>query len=1317
MMYKKNKMRYSFLNFLLLPFFFLTGILALKAQQFRHINVEQGLSSRQTVNIKQDKKEFIWISTKTGIDRFDGKTLKNYTLPATPRENAPENFYLQIDKDSLLWAYSDIGQFYKYNYQNDKFEIYFNLHRNEYYSGLWVNSTGFDSNNTLWLGTDNGLYSLTNGELQQFEKYPLKQDYTTAICKLDKKKMLFATFNKVYLYDIFSKSLQELAIDLGDNQRINSLYYNKDTNRVWIGTFSQGVYCYDLNSKKLTDLKTINSNFPTVPIRKFEMFDSGSMLIGSDGMGVWMLDLFSFRVKKIFHENEDEKFSLNGNGVYDIYKDRANRIWIGTYTGGVNILDPTAINFKIISHQTNNSQSLGNSIVNSVFEDQNGNLWFGTNNGVSVLQKKNNKWRHFFTGKGNETNVFLDLCEDANGNIWAGSYSKGAYLISPDFKIKAHFVNNASDKNSIGTNYIFDIFMDSDKNIWIGGRDGKFCQYNYGDKKFYRYYSLSINSFTEKNKNELYIGGIQGVYLLNKKEGLLDLISKRYYVYCVYQDNQQNLYYGTRGSGLFYYNTENKETKSYTVQDGLPSNHIYAIIADKEFLWLSTENGISRFNTKDKSFQNFSTEDGISDKTFKQCAALKSRSGDILFGSYHGVTQFNPKDIKIKEKKAKIYLEEFGLFNKVVYPNEKGSPLKKSINNTKQLILKHYQHSFSIAFTSISFFNSDKIKYSWKLEGLDNDWSSPSFDKSTNYTNLSSGDYTLRLKAIDYSTDKVLDERKIEIEVAPPFYNTIWAKLLYLLFIIIIIRWVLIYLQIKMSKKSSEEKINFFTNTAHDIRTPLTLVSAPLNELKMENGLSEKGKYYLNLSVNNLDKLNALVCQLLDFQKSDLDKSQLVLSKVEIIDLLNRKVMNFKTLANRKKINLSFSSKVEKLEEWIDQAKMDKVIENLLSNAIKYTPAEGEVKIYLELDNKSWTILVKDSGIGISKKAQRNLFKQFYRGENAINSKVPGTGIGLLLVKNYVLLHKGKIQFESEENKGSVFKISFKHGKSHFGKNVSFIEPQKLTEIKVDHLDIDSDHSQENKNKGKSISKILLAEDNDELRSYLKTTLEDQFNVYVAENGKIALDQIGKIKPDILISDVKMPEMDGITLSSKVRSNFETSHIPIMLLSALNEKDDIMKGLQTGVDDYITKPFDVSILKAKIDNLIDNRNRAKENFLTCSEAIEQDRTYANKQDQIFIEKAVELVNNQMDNPKFAVNDFAQEMGVSKSLLYEKLKALIGQTPNDFVKIIRLKHSIKLLQKGKYNITEIANLSGFEDPKYFSTCFKKQYGKTPSKYFS
>lgn len=1300
-----------------IPFFILlSGTNLLSGQQFRHINVEQGLSSRQTVSIKQDKKEFIWISTKTGVDRFDGKTIKNYTLPSTPRDNAPENFYLKLDQDSLLWAYSDVGQIYKFSYQNDRFEVFFNFHRNQFHSELWIITSSFDANNTLWLGTDNGLFYLKDKKLEQFPNYPLKQAYITSVFTMDKDRMLFSSFDKIYLYEANQKSLEELKIDLGENQRINTLYYNTKTNTIWIGTFSDGVYCYNLNNESLTNLTTINTDFPTVPIRKFELLNDEEMLIGSDGMGVWIVDQVNYKVKEVFQEDEDIQFSLNGNGVYDIYKDKENRIWIGTYTGGVNILDPSSLNFEIISHQTNNDQSLGNSIVNSVIEDRKGNLWFGTNNGVSVLEKRNQKWHHFFKSSSTETNVFIDLCEDGDGNIWAGSYSKGAYVFNSDFKLIQHYLHDTSDPKSIGTNYIFEISLDSDKNIWIGGRDGNLCQFTYDKKSFIQYNNLSINSIAEINKNELCVGGIQGVYLFDKKTNLLNLISRRYFVYCVYSDQKNGIYYGTRGSGFFRYDLITKETTAFTVENGLPSNHIYAIIPDQDNLWLSTENGISQFNTSDNSFQNFSTEDGISDKTFNQCAAFKSKSGAILFGSYHGVTKFNPSEIHSNSKKADIYLEEFGLFNKVVYPNEEGSPLKKSINNTEKLVLKHYQHSFSVAYTAISFFNSDEIKYIWKLEGLDEDWSTPSFAKSTNYTNLSPGDYTLSLKALDYSTDTILDERSIEITVLPPFYNTIWAKLLYFLLAILIVRWIVIYLQIKIKKKSSEEKINFFTNTAHDIRTPLTLVSAPLNELKMEKGLSEKGQYYLNLSVNNLDKLNALVCQLLDFQKSDLDKSQLVLSKVEMVDLLQRKVMNFKTLAERKNIVLDFSAEIKELKEYIDVAKMDKVIENLLSNAIKYTPNNGTVHVSLFADKKTWSIAVKDSGIGISKKAQRNLFKEFYRGENAINSKVPGTGIGLLLVKNYVALHKGRIQFESEENKGSEFKIVLKHGKTQFGKEVTYIETKAHREIKVEHMDIDADSVQQPTSEPQKLSKILIAEDNDELRNYLFTSLSEHYHVSVAENGKIALDDITEVKPDILISDVKMPEMDGITLSNKVRNNFETSHIPVILLSALNEKEDIMKGLQTGVDDYITKPFDITILRAKIDNLIRNRMRAKERFLTTAEPNVKDTTYANSQDKVFIEKAIELVENQMDNPKFAVNDFAQEMGVSKSLLYEKLKALIGQTPNDFVKIIRLKHSVELLQMGKYTINEVATLSGFDDPKYFSTCFKKQFGKTPSKYF-
>lgn len=600
------------------------------------------------------------------------------------------------------------------------------------------------------------------------------------------------------------------------------------------------------------------------------------------------------------------------------------------------------------------------------------------------------------------------------------------------------------------------------------------------------------------------------------------------------------------------------------------------------------------------------------------------------------------------------------------------------------------------------------------LEGFDESWFTIDEGNTISYTNISPGNYTFRLKAINRDTKELIDERSIDINIKPPFWKSGWAYLIYFILFLAVLKLVLQYIKSMMEKRYSKEKIQFFTNMAHDIRTPVTLIKAPLNDLLENENLSEKGITALDIAARNAEKLSLLVTQLMDFQKADMASLRLIVSKHELKNYILEKKVLYKVEAERKNINLTAEISFDSLHVWFDREKMDKIINNLLSNAIKYTNSEGSIRIKVSQDEKNWHLSITDTGIGIPVSEQKYLFKRFFRAHNAINSKETGSGIGLLLTKELVKLHEGTIDFSSKENVGTEFKLTFKKGKDFFQEKETLKAYMIEENEDIAATDIAPDNEKEPEVNDERIkAKILIVEDNDDMRLYLKNNLSEQYTIAEASDGQEALENIEIINPDLVISDNLMPRMNGIDFCMKLKNSMETSHIPVILLTALSDKEDVLKGLDCGADDYIIKPFDITILKAKIRNILQNRETLKKLF-AVSEGAEATLEYTNPLDKEFIEKAVRLIEENLDEPSFSTNELSAGMSMSRSSFFNKLKALTGQGPNDFIRTIRLNKAKELLLTKQYNVFETSIMTGFSDAKYFSTAFKKQFGISPSK---
>ena len=884
--------------------------------------------------------------------------------------------------------------------------------------------------------------------------------------------------------------------------------------------------------------------------------------------------------------------------------------------------------------------------------------------------------------------------------------------------------------------YIRDIRMDSQGYIWSGGFYN-LKRINLKTQNVRLYQGLnSITAITEKDANSMWIGSATGLYLLDKESGKFEHIKlpvESTYIYSLYQAKNGSLYIGTSGSGLLIYDFAQKLfTHYYSENCALISNNIYTILsdADKELL-MGTENGLTSFYPQQKKFYNWTKDMGLMTTHFNALSGVLRKNNHFVFGSSEGAVEFH-KDMKLpRDYSSKMIFSDFKLFYQTVYPRDKHSPLKESINDIKTLELGYNQNIFSVQVSSINYDYPSNILYSWKLDGFYEEWSKPGAESTIRYTNLAPGEYTLRVRAISNEDKRVvIEERSIDIIIDQPFWLTFWAMLFYAGILFLIASVLLRIIILRKQRKVSAEKIHFFINTAHDIRTPLTLIKAPLEELREKEELSKEGISNMNTALRNVNALLRLTTNLINFERADVYSSELYISEHELNTFMNEIYGAFQQYANIKHINFTYESNFRYMNVWFDKEKMESILKNVISNALKYTPENGSVQIFVSEAADSWSVEVSDTGIGIPANEQKKLFKLHFRGSNTINSKVTGSGIGLMLVWKLVRLHKGKINLSSIENQGSIIKITFPKDSKRYRKahlttpNKQRPETKSSNDIPLPAPEIyENTQKKEKKEKKEKNQRILIVEDNDELRNYLSQTLSEDYLIQVCSNGKEALTVIPEYKPELVISDIMMPEMRGDELCQAIKSNIETSHIPVILLTALNNEKDILSGLRIGADEYVLKPFNIGILKATISNLLANRALLRNKYASLDSEDEEnddyDEEYINYSQDIdwqFIADVRKNIKDNIDNSALTVDVLASLMGMSRTSFYNKLKALTDQSPGDYIRLIRLKHAIKLLKENVHNITEISEMTGFNDVKYFREVFKKHYNVSPSQYF-
>ncbi|MBN2774576.1 MAG: response regulator, partial [Prolixibacteraceae bacterium] len=1006
------------------------------------------------------------------------------------------------------------------------------------------------------------------------------------------------------------------------------------------------------------------------------------------------------RSKQVFHKFSampDDNNFLNSSIIYAIWIDNEGNIYVGTEDGGVNIYNPTTGKYNYLTAEGQSPFALSQNCIKAFLDDGKGNLWIGTFlGGIDILNLKTSHITNYSHDPGNNSslsdNRVWDFTMDKSGQIWIAT-TKGVDRFDPKNNSFIHY------PQIFGVEQVAWIDSDSDNNIWIGAID-EIIIYNQSSKQITRFKERS-RSFFEDHKNRYWITTFdRGIAIYSKSEGPL---------------------------------------KYYNEDDGLANNQSLCILEDNDYnLWISTNNGLSKFNPELESFQNFTYNDGLQNNQFCYLSSYKAKSGELLFGSISGFNVFNPEEIVPYNTNVPIVLTDLKIFNKSVeIGDDKKSVLTKSISETNELTLDFSQNVFTIEFAALNYVNSENNLYSYYLEGFDRDWNEPSNIRTATYTNLNPDEYILHIKLVNPGTPAESPELQLKINITPPFWKTTLFRILIILSIILLI-YTLVKFIINREKIKNDlilERINarklheldmlklrFFTNISHEIRTPLTLIIGPIEKMLTKKINPEEIPDHLKLVHRNAKQLDRLINQLLDFRKLESGNLKLNLTQSDIVSFVSEIVHSFDEFAKEKEITLSFNTLKKNLVTIFDPDKVEKILNNLLSNAFKFTGSGGKITVNLSLvfdsDDEDYEhsqaerqfieLTVKDTGQGIKSKNLDKIFNRFFQtGKENDN---PGTGIGLALVKELVKLHKGDIFVTSKPGKGSKFTIRIPY-------ETSLQEMQSTQTDDEESAVYEKDNSAQNENSDIFQSKIMLiVEDNPDVRFFIKSHFNGVYKILEAKNGQDGWEKALQIIPDVIISDIMMPDVDGYEFCKKIKKDERTSHIPILLITALHSKEHELKGLSYGADDYITKPFDIQVLQAKVENMLSIRESLKEKF-TNTVILEPKNVVISSPDERFLQKVIEIVENNISDSELDIEQFALKVGVSRMQLYRKLHALTDMTVKEFIRHIRLKRATQLLVQKKMNISEIAFAVGFKDLSHFRKCFRREFGMSATEYIN
>lgn len=1347
-------------------------------QHFSHLSIEEGLSQSSVYTITQDTKGYMWFGTRNGLNRYDSRHIVVYQTRNGAANSLASNIInsLLLDRRGQLWVGSSKGIALYRPRQDDFLPVVPRIAATGQLADSTINTLLEDSRQRVWFGTPRGLFRLQNGPAARCER----------VADLTRKHQDLSHQNIRTLYEARDKTVwvgtsaglaKLVPTRTGQFELTNyflqpadSIYHNtsngvnaiaEDKNgRLWVGTERNGIALFDQQQGRVVSWNPVPGlDLSTQTVRTIVPDGQGSFWVGTmTGLHIVAQDGSQF---KTLQNHPTDPSSLSDNSVRSLFRDRDGSFWVGTYFGGVGMYSPLARQFgsyRPVDRQGGMPFKISGPMLPASTPNQ---RWLGTEDkGLFLLTANRTIARHYSHDPKDSRSLTNDkikcLLDDGPNGLWVGTL-KGLNYLDLRRQTVTRYLHEPNNPRSLPDDHIYDLKRDAQGTVWVATYFGGLCQFDQKTKTFIplvndpdRQTSISSNNTTNlyiDSRQALWVSTIHG---LNRKvtgqnafvrylhrNGDSTSISSNH-VICVLEDRQHRFWVGTRDGGLNLLLPDQRSFRHFTTADGLPSNTIFGIQEDNRGrLWLSTDKGMVQFDPSNSGVIAYDRHDGLICKEFTPNSTFQDDQGNLYFGGYNGIVMFHPDSIRRNTRAPRLAFTQLRLFN------QPGTVLSDDLDveSAEGLTFTHQQNVFSLGFAAFNYINSPKNRYAYQLVGFDAGWNYVSEPLAT-YMNLPPGDYVLRVKGTN--NDDVWNQKPLELKITvlPPPWKTPWAYGVYVLAFLGLLRlWSGINqsrlqlahdLQVEQDEKSRQQelhqiKLNFFTEIAHEIRTPLTLVMAPIEVLAVQYAGDCAVQKQLAIMRNSTDRLLRLLNQLLDFRKHETGNIKLQRQTVDLVSFLQTITDSFAEHARSQRIALITESEVRALPAWIDSEELEKVVSNLLLNAFKFTPADGTVTVRLQQDFSTATgadtavILIEDTGRGIAADDLAHIFNQFYQ-VNQPKTRDSGFGLGLALSKHIVEQHGGQITVESRKAAArepgfTRFTLSLPVT-SFDGLPMSApLVPDRAAEP-IDLLPEPVPVASQDGTSSEVVSLpkpiVLLVEDQDDIRTYIRHLFANTYQVIEAADGAAGWEKAAQLLPDIVIADVAMPIMDGFALTHRLKSDPRTSHIPVIILTAKDTVDNQLTGLETGADDYLTKPFHPILLQARVTNLLSLRDQLKTKYnrqVTLQPQVQE----LDHPDAKFLNQLMIALDKHLHEPEFNVTSLVSEIGMSRPVLFRKVKMLTGLSVIDLLRTTRLKKAELLLKQRKVSVSEVAFAVGFSDPKYFSRAFRSQFGMSPTDY--
>lgn len=1293
------------------------------------------MSHNTVYSIVQDDKGFIWLGTREGLNKYDSYKIKNYYVKGSKLGGSANKINSLLNIRNDIYVGTDNG-LYLYDSRKDDLYAYPGF---EKFAILFLNL----HKNNIYVGTSNGLYIIKSGK----SRLITKRDAAKSICNLAGGRLLLNIGNQLQIIDEEGKIQRQFSSSAFSyltepDFSIFSIYKDRE-NRIWICS-NKGLFSYNQDDDRFSRIQFCTSeNNEINTVRSVTRNKENKLFIGTEN------GLYVYNLGTGVSENYQQSFNydakkLNDKAIYSTYTANDGSIWLGTYFGGANFIPPANFGFKSFL-PNDRGDGLSGKAISQMMEDKERRLWIGTEDGgISVYDPKTNSFSYINKDSRpyylNINNVHA-IHDDGYGNVWVGTFLGGVHRFNTKTKKTTIYINQPDNPNSLSNNQVYGIYRDSRGMLWVATQSG-LNTFDYQRNSFRLFKAailgkMFIYDLTEDKNGDMWFCTRQnGVYrYLIKDDTLIHYTTPKLssnQVISVYKDTEHRLWFGTLDGGVSMYDTDTDRFTRFTIKDGLPNNNVYGALEDQnKDMWFSTNRGLSKYDVRSHKFTNYDNRLGLPSNQFNFKSFLKSSDKTLYFGSINGLSYFSPQQIASKNLYLPLRFTDFLLFNNSVKVGG-NSVLKQQIDDTESINLSYSQNVFTIDYAALNYANPGSDRFAYYLEGFEKGWNYAGYKNAVTYTNLSPGTYTFHIKAVDADGTRLSDERTLIINVSPPFYLTRLAYLFYFILLCLLI-WVYSYfikflhqkkLEIQLEriekekiKELTQHRLNFFTFISHEFKTPLTLILASIDQFLERKEERLKKNAELSIIKNNASRLFKLIQQLMEFTKMENDHYSSRISRNDILELIRCTLFSFKTLTDEKGISLIFNTNQDQFNCYFDSDKVEKVLMNIISNAVKNT-FEGEISIDVNIrtDNSENTakviIEIKDTGIGMSSEDLKNAFIPFYRARQSKGKGIEGSGIGLSLVNSLINYLKGEVSIESRLNKGTLVKVSIPVLTLLTSENSEV--SSKISEVETPANGPDKGiHNAEQDKVGLSKYKILIVEDNKELLNFLSKHFSKSHEVITALNGASAFNKIVKNAPDVIISDIKMPKMDGIELCNKVKSDARFNFIPFILLSSDATETSRVAGLHRGADAYLNKPFNLKEFDLLVTNMIKSRVQLREHVIGIGK-FTLNHLPRNNKDQEFLSKLSDVLEKRFSDPKLTVDDIANDLSVSRTSLHLSLKKLMDKSATELLNEYRLKKAVLMLEND-LPIGEIAYYCGYSDPNYFSRIFRKHYQCSPLQY--